>query len=58
MDCMPVPADGSPVDYSSADIKLSDFGLAKVMDLQNSARSIMLSNASTVVGVMKGTTLF
>jgi serine/threonine protein kinase len=55
MDCMPVPADGSPVDYSSADIKLSDFGLAKIMDLQNSARSIMLSNASTKAGVVKGT---
>jgi serine/threonine protein kinase len=58
MQCSPVPADGSAVDYSSADIKLADFGLAKVMDQQNSTASFMLSNASTKAGEIKGTTWY
>jgi serine/threonine protein kinase len=55
MDCMPAPADGSPIDYSSADIKLSDFGLAKVIDRENSSASFMLTSKSTKKGVVKGT---
>jgi serine/threonine protein kinase len=55
MQCNPVPADGSDVDYSSAEIKLADFGLAKVMDQKSSTASFMLSNASTQAGVIKGT---
>jgi serine/threonine protein kinase len=55
MQCSPVPADGSPVDYSAAEIKLADFGLAKVMDQDHSTASFMLSNASTHTGVVKGT---
>jgi serine/threonine protein kinase len=55
MQCSPLPADGSPVDYSSAEIKLADFGLAKVMDQDHSTASFMLSNASTQAGVVKGT---
>jgi serine/threonine protein kinase len=38
-----------------ADIKLADFGLAKVMDQESLSTSFMLTNASTVVGVVKGT---
>jgi serine/threonine protein kinase len=53
--CRPLPADGSAVDYSDAEIKLADFGLAKVMDQEFSSASFMLSNASTQVGVIKGT---
>jgi serine/threonine protein kinase len=55
MQCSPLPADGSPVDYSSAEIKLADFGLAKVMDQHDATASFMLSNASTNAGVIKGT---
>jgi serine/threonine protein kinase len=55
LQCHPLPAEGSAIDYSDAEIKLADFGLAKVMDQEDSAASFMLSNASTVVGVMKGT---
>jgi serine/threonine protein kinase len=55
MQCSPLPADGSPVDYSSAEIKLADFGLAKVMDQHDATASFMLSNASTHAGMIKGT---
>ena len=55
LQCHPLPADGSAIDYSDADIKLADFGLAKVMDQENSSASFMLSNASTKAGVVKGT---
>jgi serine/threonine protein kinase len=55
MQCSHVPADDSAVDYSSAEIKLADFGLAKVMDQHDSTASFMLSNASTHAGVIKGT---
>jgi serine/threonine protein kinase len=52
MQCSPVPADGSTVDYSSAEIKLADFGLAKVMGQHD------LRNATTHVGEIKGTTWY
>jgi serine/threonine protein kinase/ribosomal protein L13E len=55
LQCHPLPADGSAIDYSDAEIKLADFGLAKVMDQENSSASFMLSNASTKAGVVKGT---
>jgi serine/threonine protein kinase len=55
MQCSPVPADDSAVDYSSAEIKLADFGLAKVMDQRDSTASFMLSNAATQEGGIKGT---
>ena len=55
LQCHPLPADGSAIDYSDAEIKLADFGLAKVMDQENSFASFMLSNASTKAGVVKGT---
>ena len=55
MQCSPVPADGSAVDYSTSEIKLADFGLAKTMDQQDSSSSFMLTNASTQAGVIKGT---
>jgi mitogen-activated protein kinase kinase 1 len=55
MQCSPIPYDGSIVDYSSAEIKLADFGLAKVMDQQDSSSSFMLTNASTRDGMVKGT---
>ncbi len=58
MQCSPVPADGSVVDYSSAEIKLADFGLAKVMDQHNLTASFTLSNASTQAGEIKGTTWY
>ena len=32
LQCSPVPDDGSPVDYSAAEIKLADFGLAKILN--------------------------
>ena len=50
MTCDALPADGSAVDYSSAEIKLADFGLAKVMGQQFSSASFMLVNASTKAG--------
>ena len=52
LQCHPLPADGSAIDYSDAEIKLADFGLAKVMDQENSSASFMLSNASTKAGVV------
>jgi serine/threonine protein kinase/ribosomal protein L13E len=55
LQCHPLPADGSAIDYSDAEIKLADFGLAKVMDQESSSASFMLSNASTKAGVVKGT---
>jgi hypothetical protein len=55
LQCPPLPADGSAVDYSDAEIKLADFGLAKVMDQDTSSASFMLTNASTKAGVVKGT---
>jgi hypothetical protein len=53
--CDPVPADGSPVDYSSAEIKLADFGLSKILDQPSAMSTLMLS---TMVGVLKGTMLY
>ena len=55
LQCSPVPADGSAVDYSTAEIKLADFGLAKVMDQEDASFSFMLTNASTKDGMIKGT---
>jgi serine/threonine protein kinase len=55
MQCSPVPTSGSAVDYSSAEIKFADFGLAKVMNQRDSTASFMLSNASTQAGEIKGT---
>jgi serine/threonine protein kinase len=55
MQCSPVRATGSAVDYSSAEIKFADFGLAKVMDQRDSTASFMLSNADTQAGQIKGT---
>jgi WD40 repeat protein/serine/threonine protein kinase len=55
MHCDPVPADGSAVDYSSAEIKLADFGLTKVLDQQSVTSSLKLS---TTVGMLKGTMLY
>jgi len=44
------------IDYTSAEIKLADFGLAKTMATStNAAVSFMVTNASTVAGVIKGT---
>jgi serine/threonine protein kinase len=51
----PLPASDSAIDYSDSEIKLADFGLAKVMDQENSSASFMLSNASTTAGLVKGT---
>jgi serine/threonine protein kinase len=53
--CSAVPDDGSAVDYSSAEIKLADFGLTKILDRQGTMSSLMLS---TKVGVLKGTMLY
>ena len=47
MQCDPVPADGSDIDYSVAEIKLADFGMAKVMEQEILNASSMLSNAMT-----------
>ena len=55
LQCDALPADGSAIDYSDAEIKLADFGLAKVMEQEHSSASFMLSNASTTAGVVKGT---
>jgi serine/threonine protein kinase len=55
MQCDPVPSDGSAVDYSSAEIKLADFGLTKALDHQSAMSSLMLS---TMVGMLKGTMLY
>jgi len=52
--CTPVPADGSSVNYSSAEIKLADFGLAKILNQQGLSQSLLLS-ANSVVGGIKGT---
>ena len=58
MQCSSVPADDTAVDYSSAEIKFADFGLAKVMDQRDSTASFMLSNAATQAGEIKGTTWY
>ena len=50
-----VPAVGSPVDYGSAEIKLADFGLAKILDQQALTESFKLSVAVTKALDMKGT---
>jgi len=55
MQCSPVPADGSAVNYCNAEIKLADFGLVKVMYQEDSSSSFMLTNASTKEGTIKGT---
>jgi serine/threonine protein kinase len=55
MQCDPVPADDTAVNYSSAEIKLADFGLTKVLDQQSAMSSLMLS---TTVGMLKGTMLY
>lgn len=55
LQCHPVPADGSAVDYSDAEIKLADFGLSKVMDQDQSQASFLLTNISSKAGVVKGT---
>ena len=54
--CSPVPADGSPVDYSSAEIKLADFGLSKIL-YQPSVMSSTLM-LSSMDGVLKGTMFY
>jgi serine/threonine protein kinase len=47
---------GRPLeDYSHVKIKLADFGLAKVLDQQDSTASMYLTNASSVIGTLKGT---
>jgi serine/threonine protein kinase len=55
LQCNPVPSDGSPVNYSSAEIKLADFGLTKILDQHGSTQSLMLSS---FVGVLKGTMFY
>jgi serine/threonine protein kinase len=55
LQCSPIPADGSPVDYSNVEIKLADFGLTKILDEQISTQSFVLQNANTEVGKVKGT---
>jgi len=53
---VPLPADGSTVDYSAAQIKLADFGLAKILNQQGSTQSMVIPNATAVVGGgIKGT---
>jgi serine/threonine protein kinase/GTPase SAR1 family protein len=54
LQCDAVPADGSAIDYSDAEIKLTDFGLTKVMDQEHSSDSFTLSNSMSG-GHMKGT---
>lgn len=46
MQCNPVPADGSVVDYSSVEIKFADFDLALVIEQRDASKSFMLSNSS------------
>jgi serine/threonine protein kinase len=53
--CSAAPADGSEVDCSSAEIKLADVGLTKILDQQSATPSLVLSAA---VGVMKGTMMY
>jgi tRNA A-37 threonylcarbamoyl transferase component Bud32 len=55
MQCDALPADGSAIDYSDAEIKLADFGLAKVMEQEHSSAFFTLSNASSKAGFVKGT---
>jgi serine/threonine protein kinase len=52
LQCGPVTGDGSAVDYSSAEIKLADFGLSKILQQQGAAQSLSLG---TMIGVVKGT---
>jgi serine/threonine protein kinase len=54
MQCSPA-TDGYIVDYRCAEIKLADFGLAKILDQKSAASSLMLS---TTVGMLKGTMLY
>jgi serine/threonine protein kinase len=56
LQCSPVPADGSEVDYSSAEIKLADCGLIKILGQQSAALS--LSFLSSMVGAVKGTMMY
>jgi serine/threonine protein kinase len=53
LQCSPIPADGSPVDYSNVEIKLADFGLTKIFE-QSSTQSFVLKNADTGIGEIKG----
>jgi serine/threonine protein kinase/uncharacterized protein YjbI with pentapeptide repeats len=55
MMCDPTTSDGSPVDYTSVEIKLADFGLAKIMEQELSTQTWLLSNATSVIGGIKGT---
>jgi serine/threonine protein kinase len=55
LQCTPIPSDGSAVNYCNADVKLADFGLAKVMYQDELSSSFMLTNASTKEGILKGT---
>jgi serine/threonine protein kinase len=55
MGCDPAIFGCSPVDYTRVEIKLADFGLAKIIEQQNSTQSCFLSNATSVVGGIKGT---
>jgi serine/threonine protein kinase len=55
INCDPVPADGSPVDYSSAEIKLADFGMSKKLDQLSATSTLMLG---TMAGVLTGTMLY
>jgi serine/threonine protein kinase/WD40 repeat protein len=56
LQCSPIPADDSEVDYSSAEIKLADFGLIKILDQQSTTLS--LSFLSSMVGAVKGTMMY
>jgi serine/threonine protein kinase len=50
------PASNSPTDYSNADIKIADFGLAKTTSSPaNTSMSLFMTNASTKAGMFKGT---
>jgi serine/threonine protein kinase len=52
-------ASGSTVDYSSAEIKLADFGLTKILGQQSEAQSLMLSTmAGQKFEKLQGTMLY
>jgi serine/threonine protein kinase len=55
MQCVTVPAHGTDADYSSAEIKLADFGLTKILDQHSATPSMSLC---TVVGVLTGTMMY
>jgi serine/threonine protein kinase len=46
LQCDALPADGSAIDYSDAEIKLADFGLALVIEQRDVSKSFQLSYAS------------